>query len=443
MPSVGWSAAVACLFVNVPSVHAGIEDLWITEVMPATGEVEVTNVGSEAFTVPGAGMPFCHSRRYNGVLPGNTEFQPGESKSFTLSTVDAENSDFWLYKAGSFSNPDNLLNGLRWGATTPSRNRMSEAVSAGAWPATDAFVDVPPAGQSLQLTGPDPFSPDNWSAGAPNFGAFETPDPKPEFRFTSIARDGDRSDLEWQGGDGPFQVQQRTALGGGDWTNIGDTVEARSVSVSSGGLAGFFRVLDTDAVTQTAQYCVTFSGLWSAETHPTDFPGSAHFSPLVGVTHNADVTFWEAGGTATLGVERIAETGASGEFFDDVAAAIDNGTAGASMSANGSFDSPGSVEIVFNVDQAHPYVSLLSMLAPSPDWFVGVNGLSLLQNGTWVNSLSVDLQPYDAGTEDGNTFSLSNPATEPQGTIAKIAGAPFDVDGVVAPVGRFRFERID
>ena len=63
------------------------------------------------------------------------------------------------------------------------------------------------------------------------------------------------------------------------------------------------------------------------------------------------------------------------------------------------------------------------MIGPSPDWFVGVSGLSLLDSeGQWMSRRQVALYPYDAGTEDGTEFSLSNPPTNPQGTIASIRG---------------------
>ena len=80
------------------------------------------------------------------------------------------------------------------------------------------------------------------------------------------------------------------------------------------------------------------------------------------------------------------------------------------------------VEITLTTD--HPLVTLTSMVAPSPDWFVGVSGLSL-RNATddgWQPSLTVDLFPYDAGTEEGTEFSLANSATSPQGTITSIKG---------------------
>ena len=71
---------------------------------------------------------------------------------------------------------------------------------------------------------------------------------------------------------------------------------------------------------------------------------------------------------------------------------------------------------------AHPLVTLLSMIGPSPDWVVGVSRLSLLDGGQWRPRHSVNLYPYDAGTEEGEEFSLGNPATSPQGTITSIRG---------------------
>ena len=71
----------------------------------------------------------------------------------------------------------------------------------------------------------------------------------------------------------------------------------------------------------------------------------------------------------------------------------------------------------------HPRVTLVTMVAPSPDWFVGVSGLRLLDSGgNWLSSLEVKLYPWDAGTENGTEFSLSNPATSPRGAIASIRG---------------------
>ena len=59
----------------------------------------------------------------------------------------------------------------------------------------------------------------------------------------------------------------------------------------------------------TARYRVTFDATWSAQTHPTDIPGNAHFSGLIGGTHRSTVTFWSEGGLASEGIQLMAERG--------------------------------------------------------------------------------------------------------------------------------------
>ena len=82
------------------------------------------------------------------------------------------------------------------------------------------------------------------------------------------------------------------------------------------------------------------------------------------------------------------------------------------------------------------------MIAPSPDWFIGVHDLPLFDDGQWVEDLSVDLFPYDAGTEDGTGYSTGNPASNPKVNIFRITGAPFLNGGELRRLGTFRFQRI-
>ena len=58
------------------------------------------------------------------------------------------------------------------------------------------------------------------------------------------------------------------------------------------------------------------------------------------------------------------------------------------------------------------------MIAPSPDWFMGLNNFHLFRNNKWVDDISVDIRLYDAGTEDGDVFGYDNPATIPQQNIS-------------------------
>ena len=80
-------------------------------------------------------------------------------------------------------------------------------------------------------------------------------------------------------------------------TGIAEGMSVITATVSS--VSGTTDVTVTD---QTASYKVTFTATWSAATHPTSFPPNPHFSGLIGGAHNASVTFWEAGSTASVGI---------------------------------------------------------------------------------------------------------------------------------------------
>ena len=55
-----------------------------------------------------------------------------------------------------------------------------------------------------------------------------------------------------------------------------------------------------------------------------------------------------------------------------------------------------------------PYVSVTSMIAPSPDWFVGVDTLDLCDDSSWVNEVVRPAFPYDAGQFLCRLFHYSN-----------------------------------
>src|SRR5258706_7367147 len=139
----------------------------------------------------------------------------------------------------------------------------------------------------------------------------------------------------------------------------------------------------------TAEYQVTFQSSWSQATHPVDFPSNAHFSGLIGGSHSNQVSFWNVGALASTGIKDMAELGSKTPLMQEVQTAVTAGTAHAVLSGGGIGVSPGSVTMTFAVEEAFPYVTLVSMLAPSPDWFVGVSGLSLRANGAWIPNIVV------------------------------------------------------
>ncbi len=191
----------------------------------------------------------------------------------------------------------------------------------------------------------------------------------------------------------------------------------------------------------TARYRVDFVSTWSSTTHPTDFPPGPHFSGLIGATHDSTFSLWSAGATASDGIESMAETGSKTLLMGEIATGMSAG-ADVEISGGGINPSPGTVSVSFDVNAGSHYVSLVSMIAPSPDWFVGVDGLNLCRGDQWVASRVVDLFVYDAGTDDGVTYTSANANTNPRERIARIEAPPFEVVGTVTPIGTFEFTRL-
>jgi len=183
----------------------------------------------------------------------------------------------------------------------------------------------------------------------------------------------------------------------------------------------------------SATYGVTFRATWDAASHGDSppFPSGAHFSRVVGTTHVEETSFWSSGGIATDGIEIMAETGAVDVLCDEVQAEVGSGRAnGCIRGQEGSFRSPGTVTLSFEADEGFPFLTLVSMIAPSPDWFVGVDGIGLREGECWAPRIELDLVGYDAGTDSGATFTAPNADVTPHEPIGPLEALPADVRDV-------------
>lgn len=206
---------------------------------------------------------------------------------------------------------------------------------------------------------------------------------------------------------------------------------------------GMTSISSAHLAAQDAEYELRFEGRWVA---PAAIPGSAHFTQLIGATHNAAGSIYNLGDLATQGVENVAELGSVGVLTSEINASIAAGNADNLILGTDTFITPVEVDtFTFTANTSHSQFSVLTMLAPSPDWFVGVNNLDLLDgSGNWRQQIVLDLNSYDAGTEDGFGFSLSNPATTPQAAIQNLDTA--EPTGALAGAGsiaRLTLTRID
>lgn len=263
----------------------------------------------------------------------------------------------------------------------------------------------------------------------------------PPVVVTSISASNSLVVLHWTGGRPTYQIQASSELSG-PWTNIGVATTNTTAMIPTGGAQAFFRV----AQDYTAQYRVDFDATWSQATLPTNWPGSsAHFSGLVGGTHNGSVHFWRDGEAASEGIRLMAELGQKTTLLNEIAPAIASGNAQLQLSGGGISPSPGNVSLVFPqpMSRDFPLVTLVSMIAPSPDWFVGVDSLNLIEGEEWVTNMVVTLYGRDAGTDSGVTFTSPDEVTAPRGVVTPFTGFPAIQDGVIVPFGTFTFTRLD
>ena len=195
----------------------------------------------------------------------------------------------------------------------------------------------------------------------------------------------------------------------------------------------------TAAPDPVARYRVTFRASWSAATHPDRFPADPHFSPLVGAVHDESVRFWNPGAIASDGIEQMAERGATSPLDDVIRAAVERGEARALLLGGDIPRSPGEVSLELDLSTEHAHVTLVTMVAPSPDWFVGISAENLLASGEWPDELVFELQAYDAGSDSGTTYDSRDRDTQPKEPIRRIEAAPFLG---TPPLGTFTFTRI-
>eukprot|EP00957_Ditylum_brightwellii_P157990 12026341-Ditylum_brightwellii.AAC.1 len=112
-------------------------------------------------------------------------------------------------------------------------------------------------------------------------------------------------------------------------------------------------------------YSITFTNRWTGINHPYLYPVDAHWSPFVYASHSDAYIMWRNGGTASRGVELVAEIGnisdlqgelsSNGNVLDQVSAV------GIDEAFDGAMSAP---SLPLCVDEGHPYVSGIGMIAP-------------------------------------------------------------------------------
>ncbi len=216
-----------------------------------------------------------------------------------------------------------------------------------------------------------------------------------------------------------------------------------------------FLCLAPYVVADTATYQLTVYNGWNQEHHKPGAPlfesvVQPHFSHLGGGTHNANLDVWSVGGLSSPGMKKMQETG----WIDEPSSNVDLKNEFDSHIANGVAHSflnypipnpwfPAGTETIleFEITDTHPLVTLVSMLGPSPDWFIGVDSLNLREGDLWREVVEVDLYTHDGGTRSrDDQFALFGPLETPQKPIALITDTDDTLLKGSLPIGKFTFE---
>ena len=190
-----------------------------------------------------------------------------------------------------------------------------------------------------------------------------------------------------------------------------------------------------------AEYTVIIKSTWTKTTHPFEYPSGAHFSGMIGASHNAKYSIFAVGRRPTPGLEHLSEEGKHSPLDTEIRTAIDQGNALMLFESGGLKNWKDSMVATVRVDPAHPLVDVVNMVAPSPDWFTGATNVNLDENGAWVARKTLTLPAYDSGGDDGKTYKAPDRDTNPKKPTTRAADRHFVIHGRVKPVAILIFVR--
>ena len=172
------------------------------------------------------------------------------------------------------------------------------------------------------------------------------------------------------------------------------------------------------------EYIATFNFNWNNTDFPTDYPSNAHFSKLIGWAHDSSQTFFKVGTSASAGIKSMAETGSVSPLDVEFVELIEEEKGFNYFIGDNLGSGTGNIVLNVEVTKEYPSITLATMIAPSPDWYIAVVNINLLENNTFVNQKTVEAHVYDAGTDDGATYTSPDAITDPQQPITLFVDSP-------------------
>ncbi len=175
-------------------------------------------------------------------------------------------------------------------------------------------------------------------------------------------------------------------------------------------------------------YELTFTSNWNDQEFPTNFPSNAHFSGLIGLTHNDQVRIFQRSELASQGIIQMAETGSKSQLSTEINTLINNGNSDKILDGPGIPAGSSVATLTFSANTTFSHLSITSMVAPSPDWFIGIDSLDLYENNEWKDNITINLKVYDAGSDGGTRFTSGNLPLNNQEVITLLTSDSDDTD---------------
>lgn len=214
-------------------------------------------------------------------------------------------------------------------------------------------------------------------------------------------------------------------------------------------------IYDNDGRNATYYYC-TFRSNWNAENHPAQFPKAARWGSALMYSHTKQYVPFLKNREAPYGVEQIAEVSGTQTKAAMKHELVHNQTfllIHVNFNVQETFNDPFKKELVgegsrvknftegetfflnqdelkenfkhlppLKVSAEHSYISGINGFSPSPDWFTGFYLFNTVKDEqqTFWESFMLKSFPWDAGTNDGDTYEAPSRDTDPPLPIVRI-----------------------
>jgi hypothetical protein len=193
---------------------------------------------------------------------------------------------------------------------------------------------------------------------------------------------------------------------------------------------------------QEAIYKVTINYFFSEDSFPENYPENAHFSPIIGWSHNNSNDIFKVNEKASLGIKNMAETGSTLELRNEINNLISSNKVGEIINGNGFDNGQGSMSFNISVKKENSHITLVTMIAPSPDWFIAFKNIHLLQNNMFKSECITDAIIYDAGSDDGEDYISKNKPSDPIENITIKNNSPlYSAENQNTTIATIHFEK--